>query len=73
MNEFKVTGELPPIEYDGHPGHVRVFTEAGLHKRFGGYPEFVLAKIPGELPRRFPATLAPLEFGSFFVALSKPR
>jgi SAM-dependent methyltransferase len=73
MNEFKVTGELPPFEYDGHPGHVRVFTEAGLHKRFGGYPEFVLAKIPGELPRRFPATLAPLEFGSFFVALSKPR
>jgi len=73
MNEFKVTGELPHFEYDGHAGHVRVFTEAGLRERFGRFPDFVLTKMPGELPGRFPATLAPIEFGSFFVALSKPR
>lgn len=73
MNEFKVTGELPRFEHDGHAGHVRVFTEAGLRERFGGYPDFVLGKIPGELPERFPASLAPVEFGSFFVALSRPR
>lgn len=73
MNEFKVTGTLPRFEYDGHAGHVRVFTEAGLRERFGGYPDFVLGKIPGELPERFPQSLAPLEFGSFFVALSRPR
>ncbi len=73
MNEFKVAGELPHFESDGHAGHVRVFTEAGLRERFGASPDFALGKIPGDLPERFPAALAPIEFGSFFVTLSKPR
>ena len=63
----------PHFESDGHVGHVRVFTEAGLRERFGTSPDFALGKIPGDLPERFPAALAPIEFGSFFVALSKPR
>ncbi|MGH7393210.1 MAG: hypothetical protein ACREM3_27705 [Candidatus Rokuibacteriota bacterium] len=50
-----------------------VFTEVGLRERSGGSPEFVPTKIPGDLRRRVPASLAPVEFGSFFVALSKPR
>ncbi len=73
MNEFRVIGTLPRFEYDGHAGHVRVFTEAGLRERFDGYPDFVLGKIPGELPARFPASLEPVEFGSYFVAVSRPR
>ncbi len=50
-----------------------VFTEVGLRERSGGSPEFVPTKIPGDLRRRVPASLAPVEFDSFFVALSKPR
>ena len=71
MHEFRVIGPLPeytPIH--GYADHCRVFTEAELLARFGKEPDFRLVKIPGRYkPGEFPATLEPVEFGSFFVVL----
>ena len=74
MNEFVAVGPLPEPTYDeGVAGHVRVFTEDGLRRQFGHYDGFVMEKLPGELPNKYPDTLAPAEFGAFFVAISKPK
>ena len=73
MNEFVVSGDLPDCAHDdGVAGHVREFTEASLRDRFGGFPDFTLVKIPGDPPDRFPRVLLPVEYGSFFVAITKP-
>jgi len=74
MNELKVTGPVPKfIPPGGILGHVRVFTEPRLRARFGNYPDFSLHKIPGEWrPNQYPECFVPVEFGSFFVAFSKP-
>jgi 2-polyprenyl-3-methyl-5-hydroxy-6-metoxy-1,4-benzoquinol methylase len=73
MNEFEANGDLPEFEHeDGIAGHVRRFTEASLRERFGHFPNFVLEKIPGEPPAKTPPTLVPVEYGSYFVAVSKP-
>lgn len=74
MNEFAATGLLPEPTYeDGVAGHVRVFTEEDLRTHFGTYDDFLLVKLPGELPNKYPGTLVPVEFGAFFVAVSKPE
>jgi len=72
MNELIAVGPVPAFEpSDGVAGHVRVFTEAGLRRRFGHLPEFALTKVPGRWrAERYPATIKPLEFGAFFVAVS---
>jgi hypothetical protein len=72
MNELVALGALPAFQpLAGVAGHVRVFTEAGLRERFGNLPEFSLTKLPGRWrPGRYPATLAPVEYGAFFVAVS---
>ena len=73
MNEFVVDGDLPECQHDdGVAGHVRVFSEPLLRERFGQLPGFLLEKIPAPLPRHYPAAITPLEFGSFFVAVTKP-
>src|SRR6185436_19874704 len=73
MNEFTVNGDLPDCRHeDGVAGHVREFSEALLRKEFGGMPGFTLEKIRGEWPHDYPAALTPVEFGSFFVAVTKP-
>ena len=73
MNEFVVNGDLPDcVHDDGVAGHVRVFSEALLRERFGRMPGFFLEKIPSPLPRHYPAAITPVEFGSFFVAVTKP-
>jgi SAM-dependent methyltransferase len=73
MHEFRATGPLPeyaPIH--GYADHCRVFTEAELIARFGKEPDFRLVKIPGRYkPGEFPATLEPVEFGSFFVVVGR--
>lgn len=73
MHEFRVTGPLPeyaPIH--GYADHCRVFTEAELVNRFGKEPDFRLVKIAGRFkPGKFPATLEPVEFGSFFVVVGR--
>jgi SAM-dependent methyltransferase len=74
MHEFRATGPLPeytPVH--GYADHCRVFTERELRERFGAEKDFRLVKIPGRWkPGEFPATLEPIEFGSFFVAYSRP-
>src|SRR6266446_3359743 len=74
MNELMATGPVPAFQpLAGVAGHVRVFTEVGLRERFGRLPEFSLTKLPGRWrPGRYPATIAPLEYGAFFVAVSVP-
>jgi 2-polyprenyl-3-methyl-5-hydroxy-6-metoxy-1,4-benzoquinol methylase len=73
MNEFAVSGDLPEFTHeDGVAGHVRQFTEASLRERFGHFPNFLLEKIPGDPPDRCPPALVPVEYGSFFVAVTKP-
>jgi len=73
MNEFVVDGDLPECQHDdGVAGHVRVFSESLLRERFGRLPGFLLEKIPAPLPRHYPAAITPVEFGSFFVAVTKP-
>jgi len=74
MNELKAVGPVPDFApLDGILGHVRLFTEATLRKQFGRCPGFSLHKIPGEWrPNRYPECFLPVEFGSFFVAVSKP-
>ena len=73
MHEFRAIGPLPeyaPIH--GYADHCRVFTEAELIERFGKEPDFRLVKIPGRYkPGEFPATLEPIEFGSFFVVVGR--
>lgn len=73
MHEFRAIGPLPeyaPIH--GYADHCRVFTEAELIERFGKEPDFRLVKIPGRYkPGEFPATLEPVEFGSFFVVVGR--
>jgi 2-polyprenyl-3-methyl-5-hydroxy-6-metoxy-1,4-benzoquinol methylase len=72
MNEFRATGPLPDFTPQDTACHVRVFTEAGLRNRFGGYRDFTFLKIPGEWRRgRYPDPLVPVEFGAYFVAISK--
>jgi SAM-dependent methyltransferase len=74
MHEFRMTGALPeytPVH--GSADHCRVFTERELRERFGREKDFRLAKIPGRWkPGEFSDTLEPIEFGSFFVAYTRP-
>ena len=74
MNELKAVGEVPAFHPpDDVAGHVRVFTEHGLRRQFGGRPNFALTKIPGRWRHgRYPATIRPVEYGAFFVAFSVP-
>ena len=73
MHEFRAIGPLPeytPIH--GYADHCRVFTEEELIARFGKEPDFRLVKIPGRYkPGKFPSTLEPVEFGSFFVVVGR--
>jgi SAM-dependent methyltransferase len=72
MNEFRATGPLPEFEPEDAACHVRAFTESGLSERFGRFERFTLEKLPGEWrPGRYPVTIAPVEFGSYFVAVTK--
>ena len=73
MNEFVVNGHLPDCRHeDGVAGHVRVFSETLLRERYGALPGFTLEKIHGEWPKDYPPALTPVEFGVFFVAVTKP-
>lgn len=74
MNGLKAVGPIPDfVPPEGVLGHVRLFTEEKLREKFGRYPGFLLHKVPGEWrPTRYPACFVPVEFGSFFVAFSKP-
>ncbi len=73
MREFRVTGEIPeytPVH--GYADHCRVFDEADLVTRFGGYPGLRLVKIPGTYKRaEMPTCFEPVEFGVYFVAFGK--
>lgn len=76
MNGLAATGPVPAFSpEDGLAGHVRVFEERGLRQRFEHYQDFLLRKVPATRWRetRYPPTLAPTEFGSFFVAVTKTR
>ena len=70
MHEFRATGPLPeytPVH--GYADHCRVFSERELHERFGREKDYRVVKIPGRWKAaEFPSTLAPVEFGSFFVS-----
>jgi 2-polyprenyl-3-methyl-5-hydroxy-6-metoxy-1,4-benzoquinol methylase len=73
MHELEAVGPLPEVASETTVRRVRVFTEAGLRERFGGYPGFTLTKLPGEWRQgRYPESIAPVEFGSYFVAFSRP-
>lgn len=73
MNELRATGPLPDFTPADTACHVRVFTERDLRERFGGGDDFTLVKIPGEWrPGHYPDSIVPVEFGSYFVAFSKP-
>lgn len=74
MNEFSVTGPLPAFAAPGGvAGHVRVFTEADLQKRFGRFPGFVVMKLSGAWRNgRYPDAIRPKEYGAYFAALSRP-
>ena len=73
MLELEAAGPLPEFTPEDTACHVRVFTELGLLERFGSAPEFSLTKIPGEWrPGRYPEAIVPVEFGSYFVAFSRP-
>jgi SAM-dependent methyltransferase len=73
MQEFEAAGPLPEFTPEDTACLVRVFTESGLRERFGGYPDFALTKLPGEWrPGRYPEAIVPIEFGSFFVAFTRP-
>ncbi len=73
MLELAATGLLPDFTPEDTACHVRAFTEGGLTGRFGRFPDFVLVRLPGRWrPDRYPETLAPVRFGSFFVGFSKP-
>jgi SAM-dependent methyltransferase len=72
MHEFRATGPLPeytPIH--GYADHCRVFSEHELHERFGREKGYRVVKIPGRWKAdEFPATLEPVEFGSFYVSFT---
>lgn len=73
MHELEAVGPLPEVASETTVRRVRVFTEAGLRERFGGYPGFTLTKLPGEWPHgRYPEALVPVEFGAYFVAFTRP-
>ena len=73
MMELEAVGPLPEFTPQDTACHVRVFTERGLRERFDSYPDFALQKLPGEWrPGRYPAAILPVEFGSFFVAFTRP-
>jgi SAM-dependent methyltransferase len=73
MVELQASGPLPEFTPEHTACHVRVFTERGLRERFGGYPDFALSKLPGEWrPGQYPEAIVPVEFGSFFVAFTRP-
>jgi SAM-dependent methyltransferase len=73
MNEFVANGDLPECRHgDGVAGHVRVLSETLLREKFGALPGFTVEKIRGEWPKDYPPGLVPVEFGSFFVVVSKP-
>jgi SAM-dependent methyltransferase len=72
--ELAATGPMPPWEPDHAATHLRAFDEAELRARFGHCPGFRLVKLPGAWrPGRYPAVLIPVEFGSFFVAVTRPE
>ena len=73
MHEFRAVGPLPDYApLHGYADHCRVFTQTELVARFGKEPDFRLMKIPGRyMPGKFPATLQPVEFGSFFVVVGR--
>ena len=73
MLELDAAGPLPEFAPEATACHVRVFTESGLRERFGGYADFALTKLPGEWrPGQYPEAIVPIEFGSFFVAFTRP-
>jgi SAM-dependent methyltransferase len=73
MHELEAAGPLPELARESTARRVRVFTEHGLRERFGSYPDFSLTKLPGEWrPGRYPEAIVPVEFGSYFVALTRP-
>ncbi len=74
MNDFEVLRTTPRFApRGGMAGHVRLFTDFGLKTRFGHFPGFRLERVGGRWrPDRYPEGFAPLRFGSFFVAFSKP-
>ncbi|OLC13981.1 MAG: hypothetical protein AUH29_11440 [Candidatus Rokubacteria bacterium 13_1_40CM_69_27] len=75
MNELTAVGPVPEFRPpDGALGHVRCFSESGLRAQFGHHRDFLLVKLPGQWrPNCYPPTIVPIEFGSFFVALTKHR
>jgi 2-polyprenyl-3-methyl-5-hydroxy-6-metoxy-1,4-benzoquinol methylase len=73
MVELAATGPLPDFTSEDTACRVRAFSEDDLKERFGRYPDFVILSLPGRWrPDRFPETLTPLRFGSFFASFSKP-
>lgn len=74
MHEFRATGPIPeyaPVH--GYADHCRVFTEDELRQRFGGQAGFRVVKIPGAWKHgELPDCFEPIEFGSFFVAFTRP-
>lgn len=73
MNELRATGPLPEFDPEDEACHIRAFSEADLRERFAGFPDFTLEKLPGRWrPWRYPATIAPVEFGAYFVVVAKP-
>ena len=74
MHEFRATGPIPeyaPVH--GYADHCRVFTEGELHERFGRYDGCRVVKIPGAWKHgELPDCFEPIEFGSFFVAFTRP-
>jgi len=73
MNELRATGPLPEFDPDDEACHIRAFSEESLRARFARFPDFTLEKLPGLWrPWRYPATIAPVEFGAYFVVVAKP-
>lgn len=73
MNELRATGPLPEFDPDDEACHIRAFSEEDLRARFAPFPDFRLEKLPGLWrPWRYPATIAPVEFGAYFVVVAKP-
>ncbi|HET8576328.1 MAG TPA: class I SAM-dependent methyltransferase [Methylomirabilota bacterium] len=73
MVELTPTGPLPGFTPAHTACHVRAFTETALTELFGSYPDFALLPLTGRWrPERYPATLTPRRFGSYFIAFSRP-
>ena len=72
MNELRAIGPLPEFDPDDEACHIRAFSEADLRERFARFPGFTLEKLPGRWrPWRYPDTIAPVEFGAYFVVVPK--